>query len=58
MRESLILVALHPLSVYTKRDLVKVEIALARGKKTHDKRATIKKRESQRDIARAFRKKV
>lgn len=47
-----------PLSVYTKRGLVKVEIALARGKKAHDKRATIKKRESERDIRRAMRQKA
>ncbi|MBI4090280.1 MAG: SsrA-binding protein SmpB [Candidatus Kerfeldbacteria bacterium] len=49
---------LIPLSVYTKRGLVKVEIALARGKKAHDKRATLKKREAFREIARALRRKV
>ncbi|MBI4093316.1 MAG: SsrA-binding protein SmpB [Candidatus Kerfeldbacteria bacterium] len=48
---------LIPLSVYTKRGLVKVEIALARGKKAHDKRATIKKREAKRSIERAMRMK-
>ncbi len=47
-----------PLSVYSKRGLVKVELALARGKKLHDKRATIKKRESERDIRRAMRRKA
>lgn len=49
---------LIPLSVYTKRGLVKVELALARGKKARDKRATIKKRESDREIGRAMRKKI
>ena len=33
----------------------KVEIALARGKDIHDKRETIRRRESQREIARAMR---
>ncbi|MEK7653294.1 MAG: SsrA-binding protein SmpB [Patescibacteria group bacterium] len=43
-----------PLSVYTKRGLIKVEIALARGKSKVDKRETIKKREAQREIRRAM----
>lgn len=47
-----------PLSVYTKRGLVKVEIALARGKKQHDKRESIKKREAKRSIERAMRQKA
>jgi len=42
-----------PLSVYTKNHLVKVEIALARGKQVFDKRDTIKKRDAQREMARA-----
>ncbi|HXV28402.1 MAG TPA: SsrA-binding protein SmpB [bacterium] len=33
-----------PLSIYFKRGLVKIEIALAKGKKQFDKRASIKKR--------------
>ena len=33
------------------------EIALAKGKKQHDKRETIKRREQQRDIDRAMRRK-
>lgn len=41
-----------PLSVYTKRGFVKLEIAVAKGKKKHDKRDTIKKREQEREIAR------
>jgi len=35
-----------------KRGLVKIEIALARGKQSHDKRDTIKDRDIKRDIAR------
>lgn len=41
-----------PVSVYTKGRKLKVEIAVVRGKKTHDKRETLKKRESERDIMR------
>ena len=48
---------LIPLSVYFKEGRAKVELGLARGKKKHDKRADMKKRESQRDIARAMRAK-
>ena len=47
-----------PLSVFSKRGLIKVEIGLVRGKKLHDKRAAIKKRESMRDIGRAMRQKA
>ncbi len=43
---------LIPLKVYNKRGLVKVEIALAKGKKAYDKRETIKKRD---DLARIHR---
>lgn len=39
-----------PISVYTKRRLIKVEIGLARGKRKIDKRESIKKREMQREI--------
>lgn len=46
---------LVPLSVYSKSGLVKVELGLAKGKKAHDKRASIKKREVDRDIARKMR---
>jgi SsrA-binding protein len=38
---------LVPLKVYLKDGLVKCEIALARGKKVHDKRDSIKKREQE-----------
>lgn len=42
-----------PLSVYTKANRIKLEIALCRAKKTHDKRDNIKKRETDRQIKRA-----
>jgi SsrA-binding protein len=41
-----------PLSVYNKGHKLKVEIAIVRGKKEHDKRETIKKREATRDVMR------
>ncbi len=42
-----------PYKVYTSdRNLIKVEIALAQGKKAYDKRNTIKERESKRDLDR------
>ncbi|RUQ97074.1 SsrA-binding protein SmpB [Legionella septentrionalis] len=45
-----------PLSMYWKKNRVKVKIALAKGKKTHDKRDTIKERNWQRDRARLLKK--
>ncbi len=41
---------LMPLSVYTSRRLIKLEIGLARGKTRYDKRAEIRKREVNREI--------
>ena len=47
---------LIPLSVYfNSRGRAKVELALAKGKQTHDKRQTIKDRDWQRDKARLLR---
>ncbi|MGE4318650.1 MAG: SsrA-binding protein SmpB [Deferribacterales bacterium] len=43
---------LVPISVYQKGRLVKVEIALAKGKKAHDKRNTIKERDLKRELGR------
>jgi SsrA-binding protein len=43
-----------PLKVYTKRRLIKVEIAVAKGKKTLDKRETIKKRDIDREVKRTL----
>ena len=46
---------LVPVSMYFKENgLVKVELALARGKKTYDKRQAIAKRDAQREIDRAM----
>ena len=45
---------LIPLRVYTKHGRLKIEIGLARGKRKPDKRETIKKKEVQRKIKRAF----
>lgn len=41
-----------PISVYNRKHKLKVEIAIVRGKKAHDKRETIKKREAERDVVR------
>lgn len=46
---------LVPLSLYLRKGRVKVELGLARGKRRHDKRETIRKRESDRELARAMR---
>lgn len=43
-----------PLSVYERDGLVKIQIALAKGKKQYDKRETIKRREADRRIDRAL----
>jgi SsrA-binding protein len=45
---------LIPLSLYWKHGRAKIEVALAKGKQAHDKRADIKSRESDREIARAL----
>lgn len=47
---------LVPLTLYWKNNRVKIKIALAKGKKTHDKRDTIKDRDWQRDRARLMKK--
>ncbi|MRR10762.1 SsrA-binding protein SmpB [bacterium] len=43
---------LVPLSIYLKRGLVKVQLALARGRKQHDKRDAIKRRDIERELRR------
>ncbi|NLM96400.1 MAG: SsrA-binding protein SmpB [Halanaerobiaceae bacterium] len=45
---------LVPLSIYIKRNLAKVELALARGKKLMDKREDIARKTAEREIKRAF----
>jgi SsrA-binding protein len=53
-RDGLTIVAL---SVYlSKKNLVKVQIALARGKNVHDKRETLKKKEADREAKAAMKK--
>lgn len=46
---------LVPLRLYFKRGYVKMELALAKGKKLYDKREDLAKKEAQRDMERAFR---
>jgi SsrA-binding protein len=43
-----------PISVYNKGSKVKLEIAVVRGKKKYDKRETIKKRDTEREIRRSL----
>lgn len=45
---------LVPLKMYLKRGWVKVNLALVRGKKLHDKREDLRKRQDQRDMQRAL----
>jgi SsrA-binding protein len=49
---------LIPLKVYFNRGYAKVEIALARGKKFHDKRRSLKEKQAKKEIDRALRHKV
>jgi len=44
-----------PMEVYLKDGRIKVELGLGRGKKAHDKRASIKEREQKREVQRAMR---
>ena len=47
---------LIPLKLYTKDGIAKVEIALAKGKKLYDKRESIARRETEREIGRALKR--
>ena len=47
---------LVPLSLYSKGRLIKVELAVVKGKKNYDKRETIKKRETDREIDREYKR--
>jgi SsrA-binding protein len=47
---------LIPLSLYFKDGKVKVELALARGKRTYDKRQDLAKRDAAREVERALRR--
>lgn len=46
-----------PLKFYLNKNLIKVEIALARGKKSHDKRNDIKEKDLKKEISRDFKNK-
>jgi SsrA-binding protein len=46
-----------PLSLYWKKNKIKIKVALAKGKKEHDKRDTVKDREWQRDRSRIMKNK-
>ena len=43
-----------PLKVYFKKGRAKIEIALVRGRKAHDKREAIKKRDEKREVAQSL----
>lgn len=45
---------LIPLKLYFKGNLAKIELGIARGKKTYDKREAIKERDIKRNIAKEF----
>ena len=45
-----------PISVYNKHNLIKLKIAVARGKKKYDKREDIKKRDIEREIGRTLKR--
>ncbi|MBR6399687.1 MAG: SsrA-binding protein SmpB [Firmicutes bacterium] len=47
-----------PLKVYFQGSLVKVDIAIAKGKKLYDKRQDIAKKDQQREAAQAFKEKL
>jgi SsrA-binding protein len=47
---------LVPLAIYFKKGIAKVELCVARGRKTFDKREAIKARDAKRDMDRALRK--
>lgn len=47
---------LIPMSLYSKGRLIKVELVVVKGKKNYDKRETIKKRDTDRDIRREMKR--
>ena len=46
---------LIPLKLYLKKGRIKLELGLAKGKKLHDKRDVLKRREAQREVERSLR---
>ncbi len=49
---------LVPVSMYNRGRKIKLEMVLAKGKKKHDKRQDIKKRDMEREISREFKEKL
>jgi SsrA-binding protein len=47
---------LVPIKMYFRRGKAKIQIGLAKGKKLHDKRESIKRKDSDREMARALKK--
>ncbi len=47
---------LVPLKMYFKKGLVKISLGVGKGKKLHDKRETLKRRQDERDMARAMKR--
>ena len=45
---------LIPIKIYLKGGIIKMELAMGRGKKMYDKRQTMKKRDAERDVERAL----
>lgn len=50
--------SLVPLKIYFKNGKAKVELSIAKGKKQHDKRESIKKREADREIRKAMKSNI
>jgi len=51
-------IAIVPIELYLKGSLIKLKVGICRGKKLHDKRASLKKKAIDRDIAKATSKKI
>jgi SsrA-binding protein len=50
--------AIVPLEIYTSKRRLKLKIAVAKGKKQYDKRESIKRKETNRDLERAVRRRI
>lgn len=48
--------AIFPLKMYLKKSYVKILVGFGKGKKQHDKRQDLKKKQADREIARSFRR--
>ncbi len=46
--------ALIPTKIYFKKNFIKLELGLGRGKKLHDKRETLKRKEADREMSKAM----